>query len=114
MEPHQFTIAVQDGKSEYLLQELVAASTDRLAACFAHRWALNFQPGAEFNSRENLFHAPGGSPLWRVSSIREMSELTVPCADNGKAVKFDLQPRAGRKETRNFPAQERRPRSSVV
>jgi hypothetical protein len=101
MKLYQFNIAVQDGKSEYLLRELVAASTDRLAACFAHRWALNFRPGAEFNSIQNLFYAPEGSPIWRVSSIRELSELTVPCADNGKVVKFDLQPRAGRKKKKH-------------
>ena len=100
MKLYEFALEVQDGVNEYLLHEFGAASTDRLAARFAHRWALGFRPGARFNRKASLFEAPEGYPTWHVSSIREVIELAVQCADNGEVVRFEVQERTRRSHKR--------------
>jgi hypothetical protein len=92
MKLYEFTLEVQDGENEYLLHQFVAASTDRLAARFVQRTAQNFRPNAKYDAKSNLFEAREGYPIWRIGSVREVTEIIAPCADGGDVVVFNVQP----------------------
>ncbi len=91
MKLYEFTLEVQDGENEYLLPQFVAASTDRLAARFVQRTAQGFRPHARYDAKANLFQAREGCPTWRIGSVREVTEIVVPCADGGPVVRFAVQ-----------------------
>ncbi len=89
MKLYEFILEVQDGENEYLLHQFVAASTDRQAARFVQRAAQDFRPNARYDAKSNLFEAREGYPAWRIGSIREVSEIVVPCAD-GSSVRASI------------------------
>ncbi len=91
MRLYEFTLEVQDGENEYLLHQFVAASTDRLAARFVQRAAQNFRPNAKYDAKSHLFEAREGYPMWRIGSIREVTEIVAPCSDGGGIVTFSVQ-----------------------
>ncbi len=91
MRLYEFTLEVQDGENEYLLHQFVAASADRLAARSIQRAAQNFRPNAKYDAKSNLFEAREGYPMWRIGSIREVTEIVAPSADGGGVVVFSVQ-----------------------
>lgn len=92
MKLYEFVVEIHDGAQEYNLSRYVAADSPNSAAQFARRTALEFYPDARYDPYTEWYQATDGYPIWRVTSVNEVSEIVAPAANGSSKVKFAVRP----------------------